>query len=733
MFSRFSEEAQKVLIMAKKEMVELKHPYVSSEHLLLSILHYGDSSLLGFLNKFGINYLSFKDKLISIIGIGKEVSPWFLYTPMLKKIIENAILDCKDENRDVLVVDLFYSLLEEGEGVANRVLLSMDVDVDTLYEEIQNKLISHRSSSKKLSIEEFAVDLTEEAARGLFDPVLGRDLEISQIIEILLRRKKSNPLLVGEAGVGKTALVEELARRISLGLVPEFLKNFRILSVPISSLIAGTKYRGEFEERIGKMISELESVSNVILFFDEIHTIIGAGGAEGAIDASNILKPYLARGKLKVIGATTNQEYLKYLEGDKAFDRRFQKVYVHELNNDDVLNILNRLKEIYEDFHSVVIPDEILNNIVDLSNRYISHGKQPDKAIDLLDSSCSKLVSLKDDFDEKLCSLKTELNHLIEKKNEAIVSQNYSLASSYCKKEKEYDSNINQLEINRTNKKKILTIDILYDVIFDKTKIPIKEIMKLDSVNIKNELNQYVIGQEKVISSVVDAFFSSYHNKMLMRCFLFVGKSGVGKTFLAQKIANMFYPADAFFKLDMNEYNDFHTASKIIGTLPGYVGYQDKNTLLDKIKLHPYCLLLLDNIEKAHPRIIKLFLQALEDGYLMNSSGERVSFKNSIIFMTLKIDNQEAIGFLNKENSNLELKKYFGSEFFNKIDEIFYFNSLSSSVIENIIYQKMALKYKDFSKSKYKKKMLEIKKQSDYLVMGARKIDKLLDKITVYQ
>ena len=313
--------------------------------------------------------------------MGSKQTKWFLYTPLLKKIIENAILDSKDENTDVSVEQLFLSLLEEGEGVANRIMMSMDIDLDSLYEQFSNQLIREgKSISTKLAIEDFAVDFTEEARNGNFDPVIGRDEEICHMIEILLRRKKCNPLLIGDAGVGKTALVEELARRIVLGLVPNELKNMRILSVAISSLVAGTKYRGEFEERINKMIEELEQAPNIILFIDEIHTIIGAGGAEGAIDASNILKPYLARGKIKVIGATTKLEYMKFLEGDKAFDRRFQKIIIEEPNLENVKSILLHLKEIYENFYGIILTDDILFSVAELSERYISNGKQPDKA-----------------------------------------------------------------------------------------------------------------------------------------------------------------------------------------------------------------------------------------------------------------------------------------------------------------------------------------------------------------
>ena len=331
MFSKFSEDAQKILLMAKKEMLELKHPYVGSEHLLLAILHNKDLVITQLLEEYGITYKKYKDEIIKVIGIGKTYNNWFLYTPLLKRIIENAILECRDEESTVTVERLFISLLEEGDGVANRILMGMNIDVDVLYEKFSDKIIVHSGKrSKNLYIEEFAVDLNKKYIEDGFDPVVGRDDKVDRLIEVLLRRTKNNPLLIGEAGVGKTAIVEELVRRIVNGRVPKKLENNRVFSISMSCLISGTKYRGEFEERINKIISEVEREPNVILFIDEIHTLVGAGGAEGAIDASNILKPYLARGKIRVIGATTSDEYKKYLEKDKALDRRFQKIYIEE-------------------------------------------------------------------------------------------------------------------------------------------------------------------------------------------------------------------------------------------------------------------------------------------------------------------------------------------------------------------------------------------------------------------
>lgn len=741
MFSKFTEDAQKILIMSKREMQELKHPYVSSEHLLLSILHYANKNFLSFLEQYNLTYSSFKNKLIDVIGMGSKQTKWFLYTPLLKKIIENAILDSKDENTDVSVEQLFLSLLEEGEGVANRIMMSMDIDLDSLYEQFSNQLIREgKSISTKLAIEDFAVDFTEEARNGNFDPVIGRDEEICHMIEILLRRKKCNPLLIGDAGVGKTALVEELARRIVLGLVPNELKNKRILSVAISSLVAGTKYRGEFEERINKMIEELEQAPNIILFIDEIHTLIGAGGAEGAIDASNILKPYLARGKIKIIGATTKQEYMRFLESDKAFDRRFQKVIVEEPNLENVKSILLHLKEIYENFYGIILTDDILFSVAELSERYISNGKQPDKAIDLLDESCSKLVSMNALTNKKVQQLQLELSEIIESKNKYIVEHNFKEATLLREKEHFLQSKINRLLVkSQTLLKPTLSIDVIYDVIYSKTKIPIKKILNLNSESLKRELERVVFGQDEAVSILSKTIFSRSHDRKTPKSFLLVGKSGLGKTLLVRKFANLLYPKDAFIKLDMSEYRDSNSVSKILGSPPGYVGYQDKNTVLEKIKMHSYSVLLLDEVEKSHPSVLKLFLQVLDDGVMTTAYGDTVDFSNVVIFMTSNLgSSKESLGFLENDKSFIkkDLKDFFGPELINRIDAILYFYPFSSDVIDKVILQKIRNKFSDISLEQTKSILKEIKKNCQYQEYGARKIDKLLEQIdlnTVYK
>lgn len=731
MFSRFTEDAQKILIMAKKEMQELKHPYVSSEHLLLSILHHSSPKFISFLASCNLTYDNFRKEVIKVLGCGNKESDWFLYTPLLKKMIENAILDSKDDGEEVNVERLFLAILEEGEGVANRIMMGMGIDLDFLYDKFSNKFVKGGNfKNSKLYIDDIAVDLTEQARNGEFDPVIGRDMQIQRMIEILLRRKKNNPLLIGEAGVGKTALVEELSRRVVLGLVPNELKDTRVLSVSISSLVAGTKYRGEFEERLNKMIEELEHVSNVILFIDEIHTIIGAGGAEGAIDASNILKPYLARGKIKVIGATTNYEYMKFLESDKAFDRRFQKVMVEEASSSETKEILFNLKEIYEDYHGVLLSNQILEAIVDLSSRYFSTGKQPDKAIDLLDEACSKAVTFDTIGNKKIKQLQYQLSDVVDRKNQFIIEHKFKEAAKLREEEQFLKSKLNKLELkNMSNDKKELTLDIVYDVIYERTKIPVRKLLSMSALTIKKELSQKIYGQDKVIDKMVTLFLQKT-DRVSPKSLLFVGKSGVGKTFLVKEFAKLLYPKDGFIRLDMSEYRDISSISKVIGSSPGYVGYQDHNSLLDKIKLHPYSILLLDEIEKAHPHVLKLFLQVLDDGVMTTAYGENVSFQNVMVCMTSNLGcDRGSIGFLDKNEVLVldKIKSFLGVELVNRLDSVILFDNFSEKTIEKIIFSKVSDKYRNLSLDERKRIVLDVKNKCQYEQYGARKVDKIIE------
>ena len=733
MFSKFSEEAQKVLLMTKKEMVELKHPYVGSEHLLLAILHNKDLAITKLLEDCQLTYEKCRNEIIQVIGIGKSTNDWFLYTPLLKRIIENAILDSKDNDSLITVESLFISLLSEGDGGANRILLGMNIDIDYLYEKVSNKLVLKKGlSGKKLFVEEFAVDFNKKYKSEGFDPGIGRDMQVNRVMEILLRRTKNNPLLIGEAGVGKTAIVEELVRRIEIGSVPKKLLNKRVLSISMASLVAGTKYRGEFEERINRIIEELEQEDNIILFIDEIHTLVGAGGAEGAIDASNILKPYLARGKIKVIGATTKSEYSKYFEDDKALDRRFQKVYVNEPSLEETKDILLYLKSIYEEYHDVVVSEDVIKEIVLLADKYVHIGKFPDKAIDIFDEACAKASLVDDTYDKKIKKYTLELKSLKENKNKAIINHNYKLASSLKDEQLKLESKYNEIVFsNKELRKKEITTEIIYEVIFEKTKIPIKNIISWDKKVIAKKLKSRVIGQDVAIDKIINIITSK--TKSFRKCpcsLLLVGKSGVGKTFLVKEYAKMFYNKESFIKVDMSEYKESFSSSKIIGSPPGYVGYNDQRSLLDKVKYNPYSVILLDEIEKAHSSILKLFLQVFDDGYMTGSDGEVIDFSHTIIFMTSNLGcSKNNIGFFNS-NSVIKdkIREFLGVELVNRIDGIVYFNDLDNLSIDKIIRNKLSNIEKEKNiKILSTETVNKIKNECEYLEFGARRVDKIID------
>lgn len=737
MFSKFSEEAQKILIMAKKEMSMLKHPYVGSEHLLLAILHNDDLSVTKLLNEYNINYNNFRNEIIKIIGKGTISNEWFLYTPLLKRILENAILECKEENiKEVSVDRIFISLLEEGDGVAIRTLMGMDIDIDLLYDKFTDKFVyKSGTKSSKLLLDDFAVDFNQKSMNGEFDPVIGRDEKIDRVIEILLRRTKNNPLLIGDAGVGKTAIVEELSRRIVNGNVPDQLLNKRILAVSMSSLVAGTKYRGEFEERINQIINELENHSEIILFIDEIHTLVGAGGAEGAIDASNILKPHLARGKIKIIGATTKSEYLQFFEQDKALDRRFQKVYIEEPNNEDTLNILQKIKNVYESFHNVDIDDDILCKIVSLTNKYMPDGKQPDKSIDILDEACSKTSLIDSDMDKKIRKLKIDLNSIKRRKNECIVNQNYKDAMELRNKELKIINNLNRLDIknSKVDNKKSISYDTLYEIIYARTKIPAKDIENMNVKYIYNKLKSKIMGQDDNIKRIINTVHSRrLFGRMVPSSFLIVGNTGVGKTFFVKEYAKLLYSKESLIRIDMSEYRENYSISKIIGSPPGYVGYNDKNSILDRVKHNPYSIILLDEIEKASRDVLKLFLQVLDDGFMTNSYGEKIDFSNTIIFMTSNLGcNSKSIGFIDKKKQNVknDITNYLDLEFINRIDDVIVFNSIESKDIEKIIVKYLKEYYVKINDNEILKPEFvnKIRNLCEYEKFGARRIKKVIE------
>lgn len=738
MFSRFSEEAQKVLLMTKKEMQELKHPYVGSEHLLLAILHNKDLEITKFLEECGLVYEKCKKEIVSVIGVGKSSNDWFLYTPLLKRVIENAILDCRDSDSLITVEGLFISLLEEGEGVANRILMGMNIDIDYLYEKFSNRFILKSSKSgRKLFVEEYAIDLNKKYNTEGFDPVYGRDEQVNRLMEILLRRTKNNPLLIGEAGVGKTAIVEELVRRIEIGSVPKKLLNKRVLCLAVSSLVAGTKYRGEFEERINQIIEELEGNDEIILFIDEFHTLVGAGGAEGAIDAVNILKPYLARGSIRIIGATTKDEYDKFVEDDRALDRRFQKIYVMEPTIEETEHILFNLRDTYEVFHEVKVSDEIIKEIIRLTDRYVYNGKFPDKAIDVFDEACAKASLVDSKLDKKIKNYSFDIKRIADEKNKAIINHDYKQASILKDKQLSVESEYDRIlfKNGRTKINKEVTLDILYDIIYERTKIPVAQLKGINNKKMINSLKKHIYGQDNVIEKIVSTIqkHSKVPNKRPLTLLL-VGKSGVGKTFFVRKYAELLYNKESFIRIDMSEYRDEFSSTKIIGAPPGYVGYKNNKTLLDKVKYNPYSVLLLDEIEKASPEVMKLFLQVFDEGFMTSATGEVIDFSHTIIFMTSNLgSNRSMIGFSGSQKELVfdKIKDFLGIELFNRIDEVIMFNDIDKKTIMKIVDNKLT----NFGDKILNKNVLsteivdKIMNEINIDESGVRKIDKVIDKI----
>ena len=740
MFGNFSEEAQNILVKAKLEMLELKHPYIGTEHLVLSMLS-NSKKIKEKLSSYHLDYEIFKKEIIKVLGIGEENNSLFLYTPLLKKIINSAILDSKDNNDGVVTTEhLFSSLLEEGEGVAIRIFLSMGIDINAMYAEFATSLVKKVKPKKnrKLLIEELGINLNEKAKNNLTDPVIDRDKEIERVLEILCRRTKNNPILIGNAGVGKTAIVEELAKRIVKNEVPDYLKNKKIISLDMATTVAGTKYRGEFEERMKKILNEIETNDDIILFIDEIHTLVGAGGAEGAIDASNILKPALARGHLRCIGATTVEEYKKFIEKDKALERRFQKVNIEEPSYEKTLEILTKLKPIYEKFHKVILQPELLEDIVKLSAKYIYDRSEPDKSIDIMDEVCSRVSIKETKIDKEITSLELEIDKLDKLKNSYIIENNIDKAYTYRKKEIVLQEKLNNLMLNINRNNKIVTIKDVANVIHTKTQIPVYEILKDDAKVVKNiekQLRDSIVGQDEAIKNLIDItkrikFGYKSDNKCIS--FLFVGPSGTGKTALSKIYANLLVGGKNLIRLDMSEYADVTSVNKIVGSAPGYVGYDDNKNILDEIRNKPYSVILLDEIEKAHPQVINLFYQILDDGLIKDSKGNTIKFNNNIIIMTSNIGYEKNnVGFNNKAESTVlnELKNELSLPFVNRIDNIILFNHLTEENIRNIIKNKINVlkkKYANVTIKIGKNAVNEIVELSNYYDFGARKVDKII-------
>ena len=719
MFQKFDEESKKVLLCAKKEMQELKHEYIGTEHVMLAMLK--NKEICNILN---VSYDRYKKEVIKMVGVGKNKNDLFIYTPLLKRVLERTIINAREKGICIHLTDILYSILDEGEGVGIRILLSMNVDIERVYNDLLKNI--PKNTKKKSVLAELGVNLNEKAINSSLDPIVGRDNEIKRIIEILCRRTKNNPILIGEAGVGKTAIVEGLAEKIVSGNIPDVLKNKKIISLDMASSVAGTKYRGEFEDRMKNLLLELEENEDIILFIDEIHTIMGAGGAEGAIDASNIFKPALARGKMRLIGSTTNTEYKKFIGSDSALDRRFQKVFINEPDDYTLKEILLNLKEIYEKHHGVIIEDKIIRDIIELSKKYIKNRKEPDKSIDVLDEVCSMVSLKKTNKELELNNLNNDLKKIITNKNRLIANNDFKKAYYYKQKENKIKSKINSLEIV-CNDKKVVTKEDIIDVIKSMIDVPILNIDDNYINNIKNKLNKCIVGQENVIEESLSIIKK---NNLLGNptSILFCGSTGVGKTYFTEKLGNLLLGKNVI-KLNMSDYSSIDSITKIVGVTPGYIGYSNNYSILDKIKDKPNSVLILDEIEKCNNEVLDIFIRGINDGYVKNSSNEKVDFSNLYILMTTNIDiKNNNIGFSNKKmNIETIIKNRFNNLLNNA--KVIMFNSLNQEDITKIIGMKLSN-----LKNKYNvnleisdKNIKEICNLSLYENYGAKKIDELIN------
>ncbi len=623
MKNNFDLEVKKILKQAENEMFALNHPYVGSEHMLLAILKM--SRLKDLLADYSLTYDLFKTELVNIVGTSRKKSELALYTPLLKRIITDAIDEANETAGGIVQPEhLLIGMLEEGEGVGIRILMNMGIDLESIY----NDLI-HKSSPDKRQKTSILMEIGKVLNTSPDEHIYKREKEISCLIEILLRKNKNNPLLLGEAGVGKTAIVEEFARRIEANRVPDALSNYKVIELDTGSLISGTRYRGEFEDRLGKIIAEVIAEKNIILFIDEIHTLVNCGGAEGAIDAANILKPYMARGNLKIIGATTLKEYKATIYKDKALDRRFQIVNVEEPSLKDTECILKGIAPNYETHHNCIISDENIKDILRLSEKYIFNRYNPDKAIDILDSVCAHVQLTRP-------NKKNALSELNKKKEKFLKNKKYKEALEVELRIKDLQENTNKIQITKADIQKVVEY---------RANIPVLDTWTENIVKLPSTIKAHVYGQDEAIDKICESLKEKYlvdNTKPLS--ILLEGPSGVGKTYLAKEIANNLFGTKQFLRLDMSELASETSLNRLIGSPQGYVGYEDE-CLLAKLKDYPYSLILLDEIEKASPKVQKLFLEILDNAYVRTNKGETIHFENATFIMTSNTYSSEVIGF----------------------------------------------------------------------------------------
>lgn len=722
----YTEQAKEVLKIAKTVARELRHPYIGTEHLLVGLkkVYTGVAGQVLALNGVSEeNIRKIIDELVSP-GEGATVTGSPQMSPRLTYILEESKEEALRLRSDEAGTEhMLLAILRDVDCVAARILLTLNVNLQKLCQDILVSVgadpkeymeeMQEDGRRKNSVLEQYGTDLTLQAAEGKLDPVIGREKEIERLMQILSRRTKNNPCLVGEPGVGKTAVLEGLAQRIARGVVPETMKNRRIVTMDLAGMIAGSKYRGEFEERMKRLIQEVKAAGNVILFLDEVHTIIGAGGAEGAMDASNILKPSLARGELQLIGATTIVEYRKYIEKDAALERRFQPVTVEEPTREECLEILKGLQEKYEEHHRVSVREEALEAAVSLSERYISDRFLPDKAIDVLDEACAK-VSLKGfKVPENMEELEKVIEQLARDKEDAIRAGDMKEASLLHQEQQEAQKKLEQqkkrFQRNNARRQVCVTADDIAGVVSEWTKIPVQKLAESESARLKRLeqiLHKRVVGQEEAVTAVAKAVrrgrVGLKDPARPIGSFLFLGPTGVGKTELSKALAEaLFGNEDSMIRVDMSEYMEKHSVSKMIGSPPGYVGHEDGGQLSEQVRRHPYSVVLFDEIEKAHPDVFNILLQVLDDGHITDSQGRKVDFRNTVIIMTSNAGAQAIIdpkrlGFVTKEDeagdykrmkSNVmnEVKLLFRPEFLNRIDEILVFHALNNADMKKIV------------------------------------------------
>ncbi|MDF2558212.1 MAG: ATP-dependent Clp protease ATP-binding subunit ClpC [Bacillales bacterium] len=723
MFGRFTEKAQKVLALAQEEAVLHGHGAIGTEHILLGLVREGEGIAAKALDSLGLSTEKIRTEVEALIGQGNEEATMIYYTPRAKKVVELSMDEARKLGHSYVGTEhILLGLIREGEGIAARVLNNLGVGLNKARQHVLqllggNEPMNPQSANATVAantptLDSLARDLTAIAREGTLDPVIGRNKEIQRVIEVLSRRTKNNPVLIGEPGVGKTAIAEGLALQIVNNDVPETLLDKRVMTLDMGTVVAGTKYRGEFEDRLKKVMDEIRQAGNIILFIDELHTLIGAGGAEGAIDASNILKPSLARGEIQCIGATTLDEYRKYIEKDAALERRFQPIQVNEPTVAESILILKGLRDRYEAHHRVSISDEVIEQAVKLSDRYISDRFLPDKAIDLIDEAGSKVHLRSYVTPPNLKELEVKLEEVRKEKDASVQSQEFEKAASLRDAEQKLRD---QLEVTKKEWKESrgqennqLTVDDIAEVVSSWTGVPVKKLAQTETeklLNMEEILHKRVIGQEESVIAVSKAIRRARSGlkdpKRPIGSFIFLGPTGVGKTELARALAEaMFGDEDAMIRVDMSEYMEKHSTSRLVGSPPGYVGYDEGGQLTEKVRRKPYSVILLDEIEKAHPDVFNILLQVLEDGILTDSKGRRVDFRNTVVIMTSNVGaeqlkNNKFVGFdvqdssvdykQMKEKVLSELKKAFRPEFLNRIDELIVFHSLEKKHLKEIV------------------------------------------------